>query len=96
LQWKKLKLYFFRTGSVLVFVTKKANCEELAHNLQTKEFDVRLIHGDLNQVRRRHSETRDRCYDLKKKFVEKFGEKLAFLTQNKAKLCRHFDHDIGL
>ena len=40
----------FISGTVLVFVTKKANCEELAHNLQAKEFDVRLIHGDLNQV----------------------------------------------
>ena len=41
---------FTSAGSVLIFVTKKANCEELAHNLQTKEFEVRLLHGDLNQV----------------------------------------------
>ena len=45
-----LTLSNFISGTVLVFVTKKANCEELAHNLQAKEFDVRLIHGDLNQV----------------------------------------------
>jgi ATP-dependent RNA helicase DDX42 len=41
---------FTSAGSVLIFVTKKANCEELAHNLKAKEFEVRLLHGDLNQV----------------------------------------------
>jgi hypothetical protein len=32
--------------------------------------------------------SRDRCYDFKTIFGEKFGEKLAFLTQNKAILCK--------
>ena len=41
---------FTSSGSVLIFVTKKANCEELAHNLKAKEFEVGLLHGDLNQV----------------------------------------------
>jgi hypothetical protein len=31
---------------------------------------------------------RDRCYDFKNIFAKKFREKLAFLTQNKAKLCK--------
>ena len=39
-------------GSVLIFVTKIQNCEELSHNLKTKEFDCRCIHGDLNQHER--------------------------------------------
>jgi hypothetical protein len=26
---------------------------------------------------------------------KKFAKKLAFLTQNKAKLCKNFDHNIG-
>jgi ATP-dependent RNA helicase DDX42 len=41
---------FTSAGAVLIFVTKKANCEELAHNLKTKEYECRLLHGDLNQV----------------------------------------------
>ena len=39
-------------GSVLVFVTKKQNCEELAKNLKLKDFNVRCIHGDLLQHER--------------------------------------------
>jgi hypothetical protein len=30
----------------------------------------------------------DRCYDFINIFAEKFGKKLAFLTQNRAKLCK--------
>jgi hypothetical protein len=30
----------------------------------------------------------DRCYEFLKIFAEKFSEKMAFLTQNKAKLCK--------
>jgi hypothetical protein len=30
----------------------------------------------------------DRCYDFKNIFAEKFGKKLALLTQNTAKLCK--------
>jgi hypothetical protein len=33
--------------------------------------------------------------DFKNIFAEKNCEKLAFLTQNKAKLCKNFDHNIG-
>ncbi len=43
---------FMSAGSVLIFVTKKQNCEELAHNLKAKEFDCRCIHGDLIQHER--------------------------------------------
>jgi hypothetical protein len=32
--------------------------------------------------------TKDRCYDFKNIFAEKFSEKSPFLTQNKAKLCK--------
>jgi GTPase SAR1 family protein len=36
------------------------------------------------------------CYDLKKIFsLKKIAKKLAFLTRNKAKLCKNFDHNIG-
>jgi hypothetical protein len=31
---------------------------------------------------------RDRCYDFVNIFAEKFSKKLAFLTQNKAKICK--------
>ena len=42
---------FMSQGSVLVFVTKKQNCEELSHNLKVKaEIDCRCLHGDMFQV----------------------------------------------
>jgi hypothetical protein len=31
----------------------------------------------------------DRCYDFKKYFRRKNGEKMALLTRNKAKLCKN-------
>uniref|UniRef100_T1IT60 ATP-dependent RNA helicase DDX42 n=1 Tax=Strigamia maritima TaxID=126957 RepID=T1IT60_STRMM len=40
------------SGSVLIFVTKKANCEELANNLKTQDLEVGLLHGDLDQIER--------------------------------------------
>ena len=44
---------FTSQGSVLIFVTKKQNCEELAANLKSKaECDLRCIHGDLLQHER--------------------------------------------
>ena len=43
---------FTSTGSVLIFVTKKANAEELATNLKSRDFDLVLIHGDMNQIDR--------------------------------------------
>jgi hypothetical protein len=30
----------------------------------------------------------DRCYDLKNTFTKKIAKKVAFFTQNKAKLCK--------
>ncbi|KAG7161009.1 ATP-dependent RNA helicase DDX42-like 2 [Homarus americanus] len=39
-------------GSVLIFVTKKANAEELSKNLVTKEFEALLLHGDMSQFER--------------------------------------------
>jgi len=44
---------FMSEGSVLVFVTKKQNCEELAHNLKVKaEIDCRCLQGDMFQTER--------------------------------------------
>ena len=49
-QWVLSKLVEFTSvGSVLLFVTKKAKCEELGNNLKAKDFDLRVIHGDLLQ-----------------------------------------------
>ncbi|ESO02986.1 hypothetical protein HELRODRAFT_132273, partial [Helobdella robusta] len=39
-------------GSVLIFVTRKANCEELATNLKSRDFKLGVIHGDMNQMER--------------------------------------------
>lgn len=39
-------------GSVLIFVTRKANSEELATNLQSRDFKVGLLHGDMSQIER--------------------------------------------
>ncbi|CAH3192691.1 unnamed protein product, partial [Porites evermanni] len=43
---------FLSAGSVLIFVTKKADSEELAAKLKTKDFDVLLLHGDMDQFER--------------------------------------------
>lgn len=44
---------FMSTGSVLIFVTKKANAEELAAALSTRELGVvALLHGDMDQSER--------------------------------------------
>ena len=52
-QWLVSKLVEFTSvGSVLVFVTKKANSEELGKNLQAKDFELKVIHGDLLQHER--------------------------------------------
>jgi hypothetical protein len=37
-----------------------------------------------------YSDTWDRCYDFLNIFAEKFSKEVAFLIQNKAKLCKKF------
>lgn len=39
-------------GSVLIFVTKKLNAEELHNNLRIREFEALLLHGDMDQTER--------------------------------------------
>lgn len=41
---------FLSSGSLLIFVTKKLNAEELANSLKLKEHEVLLLHGDIDQV----------------------------------------------
>lgn len=43
---------FTAAGSVLIFVTKKANAEELYNNLKLKECEALLLHGDMDQHER--------------------------------------------
>ncbi|CAG2069490.1 unnamed protein product, partial [Timema podura] len=43
---------FMSSGGVLIFVTKKVNAEEVANNLRLKEFEVVLLHGDMDQSER--------------------------------------------
>lgn len=43
---------FASEGSVLIFVTKKVNAEELTSNLKVKDFEVGLLHGDMDQYDR--------------------------------------------
>ncbi|XP_029429535.1 ATP-dependent RNA helicase DDX42 [Rhinatrema bivittatum] len=43
---------FMSTGSVLLFVTKKANAEELANNLKLEDHLLGLLHGDMDQNER--------------------------------------------
>jgi ATP-dependent RNA helicase DDX42 len=51
--WLLSNLVQFTTvGSVLIFVTRKANCEEVANNLRHNDFEVGLLHGDMSQVER--------------------------------------------
>lgn len=54
-KWNWLMSYiveFLSDGSVLIFVTKKAEAETVAHNLMLKEYDVVLLHGDMDQADR--------------------------------------------
>lgn len=48
----KSLIEFLSAGSVLIFVTKKINAEELANNLKIREFEVLLLHGDMDQTER--------------------------------------------
>uniref|UniRef100_A0A6B2EFK4 ATP-dependent RNA helicase DDX42 n=1 Tax=Phlebotomus kandelakii TaxID=1109342 RepID=A0A6B2EFK4_9DIPT len=51
--WLLAKLVqFLSEGSVLIFVTKKADAEQVANNLQLKEYDPVLLHGDMDQADR--------------------------------------------
>uniref|UniRef100_A0A8C1KWB8 ATP-dependent RNA helicase DDX42 n=1 Tax=Cyprinus carpio TaxID=7962 RepID=A0A8C1KWB8_CYPCA len=43
---------FTSAGSVLIFVTKKTNCEELATNLNQEGYSLGLLHGDMDQSER--------------------------------------------
>lgn len=55
LKWKWLKrkvVPLTSEGSLLVFVTRKLNAEELATNMTNEGYDVALIHGDMNQFSR--------------------------------------------
>ncbi|XP_059811767.1 ATP-dependent RNA helicase DDX42 [Hypanus sabinus] len=51
-------------GSVLIFVTKKANSDELAANLNQEGYSVGLLHGDMDQ-----SERNKVISDFKKKSI---------------------------
>ncbi|KAI8516128.1 ATP-dependent RNA helicase ddx42 [Branchiostoma belcheri] len=52
-QWLTRRLVEFTSvGSVLIFVTKKANSEELASNLKAQDFEAGLLHGDMDQSER--------------------------------------------
>lgn len=51
--WLMSRLVAFTSeGSVLIFVTRKANSEELAANLRKNDFQLELIHGDIDQSER--------------------------------------------
>lgn len=51
--WLLFKLVeFLSQGSVLIFVTKKADAEQVANNLLLQENDVVLLHGDIDQAER--------------------------------------------
>lgn len=45
-------------GSVLIFVTQKANAEELGTNLKAHDFEALIIHGDFDQASRNNVITR--------------------------------------
>ncbi|XP_046846143.1 ATP-dependent RNA helicase DDX42-like isoform X2 [Xenia sp. Carnegie-2017] len=52
-QWLVGNLVRFTSeGSVLIFVTKKLNSEELSQNLKRNDFELLLIHGDMDQFER--------------------------------------------
>lgn len=51
--WLTSKLVEFTSvGSVLIFVTRKDHSEELCGNLKSRDFEVGLLHGDMDQTER--------------------------------------------
>lgn len=51
--WLLCKLVeFLSHGSVLIFVTKKVEAEQVAANLQVQEYECVLLHGDIDQAER--------------------------------------------
>lgn len=48
----KCLVKFLSAGSVLIFVTKKLDAEQVANSLTLKEFQVLLLHGDMDQIER--------------------------------------------
>lgn len=49
---------FLSAGSVLVFVTKKLDAEQVAENLRVQQYDCALLHGDMDQADRNRVITR--------------------------------------
>lgn len=43
---------YLSAGSVLIFVTKKLDAEQVANSLTVKEFQCLLLHGDMDQTER--------------------------------------------
>lgn len=57
--WLLCKIVEFQSqGSILIFVTKKLDAEQVANNLKLKEFDCVLLHGDMDQADRNKVITR--------------------------------------
>lgn len=52
-EWLTSKLAEFTSaGSVLIFVTQKANADELGNNLKARDYEALIIHGDFDQSSR--------------------------------------------
>ncbi|XP_074658788.1 ATP-dependent RNA helicase DDX42-like [Tubulanus polymorphus] len=49
---RKRLVEFTSVGSVLIFVTRKANCVELSDNLKKNDFSLGVLHGDMSQTER--------------------------------------------
>ena len=53
MKWSCCLNYFgFSEGSVLIFVTRKLDSEEVARKLRLNDFKLGLIHGDMHQSER--------------------------------------------
>lgn len=51
--WLLCKLVeFLSQGSILIFVTKKADAELVSTNLKVQEYETLLLHGDIDQSER--------------------------------------------
>lgn len=55
---------FLSKGSILIFVTKKAEAEQVASSLQVQQYDVVLLHGDIEQAERNKVITRFKRRDV--------------------------------
>jgi hypothetical protein len=54
-----------------------------------------LLQIVISQILKDYHRIRDRCYDFKNIFAEKFSEKIGIFDSKQSQIMQNFDHNIG-